>query len=241
MNVFRSIYNWFICPNRMLSLRRHVPTSAALILDVGCGNHSSRLAKTYFPLCRYHGVDKQRWNWNADDDKWTDRMYEIDLEQTGSLVQVPDGQYDAVICSHVLEHLSNPYAVVLDLARKAKAGGVVYVEVPSERSLRLPRACSGWWGIHGCLNFYDDDSHKTFVKLDEVASILENNGFRVVHLGRCWMWRRVIFLPAYLVACFFVKGFIPASVVWDITGFAERLTAIRFPLGEGGTEGVVHR
>jgi hypothetical protein len=29
------------------------------------------------------------------------------------------------------------------------------------------------------------------------------------------------------MACFLVKGFIPASVVWDIAGFADGLTAVR--------------
>ena len=227
MKIYQKIYDWFIFPHRIVALRRYVRKPNPLILDVGCGNHSSRVAKTYFPACQYHGVDKQRWNWNGEDDKYADRIYNLDLDQPGVMAQIPDGQYDAVICSHVLEHLSQSYEVVPELVRKVKCGGIIYIEVPSERSLTLPKAQRGWWGLRGCLNFYDDDSHKTMVSLSRVAHILENNGCHVLRLGRCWMWRRVLFLPAYVIACFVVKGFIPTSVVWDITGFAIGLTAVR--------------
>ncbi|MEI6515060.1 MAG: class I SAM-dependent methyltransferase [bacterium] len=241
MGFYRSLYNWFICPHRMLAVRRYMRNEAPCLLDIGCGNHGSRVAKTYFPECCYHGVDKQRWNWTDSDDQWVDKLYRLDLDERDVLSQVPDGHYDAVICSHVLAHLRQPYDVIRELARKVKGGGLIYIEVPAERSLSLPRAHDGWWGIRGCLNFHDDASHIALVNLRQIAVILEKDGFRVLRLGRCLAWRRVVFLPLYIVSCLVVKGFIPASVVWDITGFAEGLTAIRLPPDEGGRDPAAHR
>jgi SAM-dependent methyltransferase len=221
------LYNWFMLPHRIAAIRGRVPAGRPCILDVGCGNHSPRITKTYLPTCEYHGVDNRRWNRDSADDRALDRLFDIDLEIPGALDEVPDGAYDAVICSHVLEHLSDPCGVVVHLARKVKPGGVLYAETPSPRSLTLPRAANGWMGIRGSLNFHDDDSHKQLVDLGRVAAALEKDGFEARGPRRCLLWRRVMFLPLYVIATLVVKGFVPASVVWDVTGFAASVTATR--------------
>jgi SAM-dependent methyltransferase len=225
--MFRALYNWFLCPPGIAAIRRSRPPGKPRLLDVGCGNHGPKIAKRYLPECEYHGLYDRRWNLDDEDTRCMDRAFEIDLESPAALDQVPDGAYDALICSHVLEHLADPYVVVGPLARKLKPGGVFYVEVPSERSLRLPRAANGWMGIRGCLNFRDDDSHKTMVDLGRVSAILIGEGFDVRGPRPRRMWRRVLFFPLYVLAVLAVKRFIPASVMWDVTGFAACLTAVR--------------
>jgi 2-polyprenyl-3-methyl-5-hydroxy-6-metoxy-1,4-benzoquinol methylase len=221
----RSLYNWFMYPPRIAAIRRYLPAARPRILDIGCGNHSPRITKTYLPACEYHGVDDRRWNLDAEDDRCLDRFFGVSLERPDDLAAVPAAAYDAVILSHVLEHVSDPAAVLRRAASKVRAGGVIYVEVPAERSLRLPKARDGWLGIRGCLNFGDDPTHKTFVQLDEVVRVLRECGFDIVRRGRRRLWRRVALLPLYLVAVLAAKGFIPASLVWDVAGFADAVTA----------------
>lgn len=221
------LYNWFMLPHRIAAIRGHLPQERPRILDVGCGNHSPRITKTYLPDCEYHGIDNRRWNRDSADDRAIDRLYEIDLNAPAGLDRIADGAYDAVICSHVLEHLAEPCDVVSRLARKVKPGGVLYVETPSARSLKLPRAANGWMGIRGSLNFHDDDSHRQLVDLARIAEMLEKEGFRVTGPRRCRLRRRIVFLPLYLIATLVTKGFVPASVVWDVAGFAASLTATR--------------
>jgi hypothetical protein len=36
-----------------------------------------------------------------------------------------------------------------------------------------------------------------------------------------------VLLPAYALAGLVLRGYVPASVVWDVTGFAEYLVARR--------------
>lgn len=222
-----SLYNWFMLPHRIAAIRHRLPSGRPRVLDVGCGNHSPRVTKAYLPQCEYHGIDNRRWNRDGDDDRAIDRFFAIDLEVAERLDEVPDETYDAVICSHVLEHLSDPYGVARRLVRKVKPGGVLYVETPSPRSLALPRAATGWMGIRGSLNFRDDDSHKEPVDLARVAAELQKAGFSVDGPRRCLLWRRVVFLPLYIVATLLAKGFVPASVVWDVAGFADALSAVR--------------
>jgi|WetSurMetagenome_2_1015567.scaffolds.fasta_scaffold90311_2 SAM-dependent methyltransferase len=47
-------------------------------------------------------------------------------------IPFPDGHFDAAICSEVLEHTTDPRAVVKELARIVKAGGTIAISVPNE-------------------------------------------------------------------------------------------------------------
>lgn len=55
------------------------------------------------------------------------------------LSDLPAGQkFDAIICSHVLEHLAEPGEVVAELKPRLKVSGTLYVEVPLEIWKRPP-------------------------------------------------------------------------------------------------------
>jgi len=216
-----------MCPHGVIEVRRFISCRTPRILDVGCGNHSPKNTKRYLPRCEYHGVDIRRMNRDAEDDRCMDRFFDVDLNFPAQLAVIPDGSYDVVICSHVLEHLDKPYVVAGKLAEKVNVGGMLFFEVPSVRSLRLPRAADGWLGVRGCLNFFDDDTHKTLVDIDDVAEVVVLKGLTVRRVGPRRLWRRVFLLPLYVAACVAVKGFVPASVLWDVMGFARILVAVR--------------
>ena len=225
MSLLNAAYRWFEHPHRFLALRElgDSPT----ILDVGCGNHSPTLTKKYFPGATYHGVANEEWNLDARDRELMDAFFQLDLDTVGDLDTIPNGQYDAVICSHILEHVDQYERVIGWLAQKLKPGGILYVEVPSARSLSFPRAKDGFLGVRGCWNFYDDPTHKVMVNLGVVQDKLRAGGLQVSEISTRRLWRRVLLLPAYAAAGIATRGYIPASVLWDISGFAEVLTARR--------------
>lgn len=225
MSVIPAIYRWFEYPHRFLALRKRLAQSGVVVLDVGCGNHSPRLTKSYFPGCRYEGLDCRRWNRDARDDAAMDLFYEVDLENPADLARLPDHHYQVIFCSHVLEHLTRPAEVLAALCTKLRPGGAMYIEVPSPRSLSLPRAHNGWCGIKGCLNFWDDLTHRQIVPLEEIVRTLDKAGLAVVARRPRFLWRRVLFLPLYALAGLMLRGYIPASVLWDILGFAEVVIA----------------
>ena len=43
-----------------------------------------------------------------------------------------DDTFDAIICSHVLEHVADPLGTLRDLRARLRPGGRIYAEVPSE-------------------------------------------------------------------------------------------------------------
>lgn len=230
MNVLlRPIWNWFEFPPRLAAVRDQLAKPGACLLDAGCGNHSPSITKRAFPRVEYHGIDNTEWNRDATDDEAIDRFFDLSLDDLDALERVPDGAYDAVICSHVLEHLHAPLETAAALARKLRPGGVAYFEVPSPRTVDWPSAREGWMGIRGCLNFYDDPTHTEPVDLVDVRRRLESDGFSVQGPVPRRMRRRLLLLPAYVTAGLVFRGYVPASVVWDVTGFADAIVVTRTP------------
>ena len=81
-------------------------------------------------------------------------FHDLDLaEDLQKLDSFPDGFFDVAILSHVIEHLPNGTDVLSRVADKVKAGGRLYVEFPSVRSLKLPSFSAG------VLHFCDDPTH----------------------------------------------------------------------------------
>jgi SAM-dependent methyltransferase len=80
------------------------------VLDVGCG------VKPYYPFfadaAEYVGVDVQE-NPHAD------------LVGAVEELPVPDGSYDIVLCTQVLEHVNDPAAAIRELHRVTVPGGRV--------------------------------------------------------------------------------------------------------------------
>ncbi|MCO4769966.1 MAG: methyltransferase domain-containing protein [Deltaproteobacteria bacterium] len=215
------IWNWFEYPHRLRAVEHALKRPGAVLLDVGCGNHSPSITKRHFPEVTYHGIDQENWNRDERDAEAIDRFFSVNIEDAEALASVEDGAYDALICSHVLEHLVDPVAAAAALVAKLKPSGVAYFEVPSRASLDLPKAEHGWMGVKGCLNFWDDPTHTEFVDIRDVAARLRQEGCTVTGPFPRRMKRRLALLPVYAATGIVLRGYVPASVLWDATGFAE--------------------
>lgn len=72
-----------------------------------------------------------------------DPAQDVDLRLDLTALDLPDGAFDAVICSHVLEHVTDDRAAMRELRRVTAAGGFTLVMVPlaldRERTHEDPR------------------------------------------------------------------------------------------------------
>ncbi|HWT11950.1 MAG TPA: class I SAM-dependent methyltransferase [Allosphingosinicella sp.] len=75
--------------------------------------------------------------------------------------------YDAIICSHVVEHLAEPLPVLRQLVGNLAPDGVIYVEVPVEMVKRMP---AGTEPVTHC-NFFIPES---------LAALMERAGCRLI-------------------------------------------------------------
>ncbi|MBX7487827.1 methyltransferase domain-containing protein [Qipengyuania sp. GH25] len=113
-----------------LVLETYLPSSAAKILEVGSMNVNGSLRDHSPRNAEYVGLDFEAGA-------------SVDLVVKGnSDWSVPDGYFDLVIASSVFEHDSAFWQTFLEMCRKAKPGGHIYVNAPSNGTVhRYPRDC----------------------------------------------------------------------------------------------------
>jgi SAM-dependent methyltransferase len=193
------------------------------LLDVGAGNHSPSKTAGLFPKCTYYGLDLERqsreedYQYSASDNAVIKHFYEMDLTKLEYDV-IPDNHFDYINMAHVIEHLHNGDKVLEGLARKIKPGGYFYIEYPGHKSTKLP-------SMYGTLNFYDDKTHVRVYSYKEIGEILIKNGFEIVSSGMRRSWFYIAFTPLHMLLHLFKTRKIPASVFWDMLGFAEYVFA----------------
>lgn len=155
-----------------------------------------------------------------------DRFFAADLERS-ELAEIPANHYDAIVISHVIEHLHDGLAVVGRLADKLKPGGWLYLETPSYRSYNLPSA-------QGLLNFYDDPSHVRVYDIRAIIDRLADGGCRIERWGRRRDWRRILLLAPPVML--FNLGYYPLKRrlygrgLWDLLGVANFVLARRLEI-----------
>jgi SAM-dependent methyltransferase len=89
-------------------------------LDVGCGN---RPYEYLFEAGNYVGVD-------VEDSGRPLNMKQPDYFYNGNTLPFPEGSFDMVMSTQVLEHVPNPSAVISEMARVCKLGGAVVISIP---------------------------------------------------------------------------------------------------------------
>ncbi len=187
------------------------------LLDVGCGNKSPSITKYWFPQCKYYGLDKEVYNNYDVDFECMDKFYQIDLERS-DLAEVPNDFFQAIIFSHVIEHLSDGLNVIKILTHKLSPGGNIYIEFPAVKSLSLPSA-------RETLNFCDDESHVRLYDLKEIANTLLLNGVKIIKGGHRRDMRKVVlsplFVPPLQIYSLIRYRDLWARGLWDLLGFAD--------------------
>ena len=84
---------------------------------------------------------------------------------------LPDERiYDAIICSHVVEHLAEPLPILRELVRRLTPDGVIYVEVPVEMVKTMPAPT-------------EPVTHCNFFIPESLAALMERAGGRITSCG----------------------------------------------------------
>jgi SAM-dependent methyltransferase len=141
-------------------------------------------------------------------------------------IRAPDNAYDAVVCTHVFEHLRAPQRAMNEINRILRPGGFLYLETPSERSVRIP---SFTWvnpSEQIPLNFYDDETHirpfspPSLLRLTQVARL------KPLRYGYARNWLAVLSSPITFILAFILqkRSFLVHSV-WHPIGWASYVIA----------------
>ena len=113
------------------SLKKFVPSSDIKILDYGCGR--GWMAPFLSQFGRVTGIDfgpagielaKKHYGNNAD-------FFLINLKNQSSELSRMEGQFDLVVCSEVIEHITDQPAFLKQLARLLKPNGYCVLTTPN--------------------------------------------------------------------------------------------------------------
>lgn len=102
-----------------LAMDIYTDLEAARILEIGACDVNGSLRQHALPTTDYVGID-------LEDGPGVDIVIE-----PGALLPVEDDSFDLVVASSVLEHDPAFWMTFLEMCRKAKKGGYIYVNVPS--------------------------------------------------------------------------------------------------------------
>jgi SAM-dependent methyltransferase len=150
------------------SRRIAIPVGAdALVLDVGSGDKPHWRADVL--LDRYTGTEFGGQRSGRDRARITRPLFDADAAE----MPFADAVFDYVVCSHVLEHVPSPAAVVREITRVGKAG---YVEVPQAASAKILDFPSHlWWcRLDGSTLVFTAKQARAFDP--EIAGYIERSG-----------------------------------------------------------------
>lgn len=130
----------FCATKRLQAIEKAVRGRGAL-LDVGCG--SGEVLRTAIRRgWQATGVEPVAASVTMCLEQGLD-VHNAMLEESG----LPERSYDAVTAFHVLEHLPSATDFLRSVARWARPGGHVVIEVPNFRSFHRRNVGSGWPGL----------------------------------------------------------------------------------------------
>lgn len=164
---------------------RNAPAGADL-LDLGAGDGGLAVFKSWpfvtRPDIRMHAV-------SLDVGERFDLYEDYELGNFEEVLPNFGGmQFDSIICSHFIEHLTDPMRALRFFGARLKPGGTVYIEWPHAVSKNMPSlSVLRDRGVNVMTtNFFDDTTHVEAWPMPEIAEGLRAAGLQINACGRVW-------------------------------------------------------
>jgi 2-polyprenyl-3-methyl-5-hydroxy-6-metoxy-1,4-benzoquinol methylase len=139
------------------------------VLDVGCGR--GVLLQEF----RRRGWEVQGTELSAQAASYARQTFQIPVEiGTLETLHFPANHFDAIALWHVLEHVTNPRALLTEINRILKPDGVLLVAVPNFGSLEARVTKDKWFHL-------DVPRHVTHFSQATLEGALNRSGFEVRH------------------------------------------------------------
>ena len=159
----------------------------AKVLDVGAGDGALAIQKRW-PM--FERPDIQLFALSLEMGVHFDlyEAYEIKNFETDPDV-FPGLLFDAIVCAHFIEHMTDPAPSIEFFARKLRPGGRLYIEWPHPFTKKLPtRQLLAEYGIDvSTFNFFDDQTHVDAWPAEKLIGLFERSGLSVETGGRIYL------------------------------------------------------
>jgi 2-polyprenyl-3-methyl-5-hydroxy-6-metoxy-1,4-benzoquinol methylase len=172
-------FSYSVRPRGIEFIPRYIPHGK--ILSVGFGG-----------IAELESLRKLGWEvWGIDVDEELVRGarengFSASVAPSISDAGLPDNSFDAVLMSHVLEHLSDPFTEIAEVMRVLKPGGLFQVVVPRHDSLYASLFGRNWIG-------WDVPRHLVDFDTRQLRESLVKAGFSIVSISSY----STVYGPAY--------------------------------------------
>ncbi len=156
-----------------------VPEDVSYVLDIGCGfGHLGKAIKNKISTAKVFGIEVDFMAGQAAS-KLLDDVLVGNIES----LHLPYSyeRFDCIILADVLEHLQDPWKVLLKLHRYLARDGVMLISVPNIRNLGIidQLLCGNWrYQQAGIL----DSTHLRFFTAREFRRLLKKSGYKILHV-----------------------------------------------------------
>ena len=141
------------------------------VLDCGCGpGFLLRFFEEWFAGLNLVGMDMDRLSLRYAQNQ-TRRASLVRGSVSGSVLPIASQSCDVVVALHVVEHLEEPDAFILEARRVLRPGGLLMLATPNPAGLGAKVMGAKWKGIR--------DDHIALRPPSEWRAALESAGFRV--------------------------------------------------------------
>jgi SAM-dependent methyltransferase len=152
------------------------------VLDVGAGECPYR---KWFSHCEYKTQDLSQYHGTATSSEVERWNYgQIDYVCDSNAIPVPDGSFDAILCTEMLEHVPEPIDTLRELSRILVRGGRLFLTAPLGSGLhQQPFHFYGGYTPHFYKKFLADRSLE-IVELRPIGGLLKHVGQEAYRAGR---------------------------------------------------------
>lgn len=111
-------------------MMKYIPEGAKKILDVGCG-------EALFSYQLKQKLNAEVWGIEIETDAGAVAQTRIDKvligDLSGIIEDLPDSYFDCIVFNDVLEHLVDPFNILLNIKKKLNSQGLIVSSIPNVR------------------------------------------------------------------------------------------------------------
>lgn len=176
-------YYFSIARKEIIELVKSYNLPQERILEIGCaGGATGKLLKENFKIREYVGVDISE-EAGVLARQFLDRVIIGDIEKVNLEKEhgIQKGYFDLILCLDVLEHLYNPWDVLVSLREYLKEEGYLIASIPNIQNISvINNLVNGKWEYEkaGIL----DATHLRFFTKEGIKSMFEGAGLRIEKL-----------------------------------------------------------
>jgi len=142
-----------------------------IVCDIGCGQSADFLKQHSAVFEKGYGFD-----FRVIDQEFDNIVIRNNRGMRG--VPLPNDSCDGVFLLAVLEHLEEPTALMMEIARILKPGGCFVMTTPTRLAKPILEFMA--FRLH-IINEEEIQEHKHYYTLDEIRSLLSNAGLVCIH------------------------------------------------------------